>query len=357
MRILFLATDVYGGKGGIAQSNRDLLDMLCELDEIEKIYLVVKNGNKINDSFPSKIILCNKKPLGSMQFILLAFLKIFSLPSVVLCGHINYLGLSVFLCFMTQSKLALMAHGIEVWNGSILRALMLRVVNKIWHVSFFTKNKILSWADLPSGIFEYLPNLIHLEKYSRGKKNSYLLHKYELESRKIILTVSRLSSLERYKGHDELIELFPAILRKNPNLGYLIVGDGDDLNRLREKVNNLGLDDIIIFTGYISEQEKVEIYRLADAYVMVGSGEGFGLVYLEALAYGVPVVGSTADASAEVLLNGELGELATPGDSESIIGAIERALQKPIQNYPELELYAKTAYSKRVYQAVKNLHL
>jgi hypothetical protein len=82
--------------------------------------------------------------------------------------------------------------------------------------------------------------------------------------------------------------------------------------RLEEKANSLGLSDKVVFTGRISESEKVAHYNLADAYVMPSTGEGFGIVLIEAAACGVPVVGSRVDGSREALLDGRLGHLVDP---------------------------------------------
>lgn len=68
----------------------------------------------------------------------------------------------------------------------------------------------------------------------------------------------------------------------------------------------------VIFAGRIAEKEKAEHYRLADVYVMPSSGEGFGIVYLEALACGIPVIGSKIDGSRDALREGQLGLLVNP---------------------------------------------
>jgi phosphatidyl-myo-inositol dimannoside synthase len=96
------------------------------------------------------------------------------------------------------------------------------------------------------------------------------------------MTLGRLSKHEKYKGVDGILELMPALLKDIPNIAYLIVGDGTDRKRLEEKARSLGVHGHVVFAGYIPESEKAEHYRLADAYVMPGRGEGFGIVYLEA---------------------------------------------------------------------------
>ena len=104
-----------------------------------------------------------------------------------------------------------------------------------------------------------------------------------------MLTLARLSAAERYKGIDELLELMPRLLRDIPSLTYVIAGDGDDRPRLEEKARALGVGSRVVFTGYVPESEKADHFRLADTFAMTGRGEGFGIVYLEALASGVAI--------------------------------------------------------------------
>ena len=110
---------------------------------------------------------------------------------------------------------------------------------------------------------------------------------------------------------------------------YLVVGDGDDRPRLEARASALGIHDQVVFTGYVTDAEKPDYYRLADLFAMPGRGEGFGIVYLEALACGVPVLASTADASREVLRDGAWGRLVDPSDLVAIRAAILAALTGP----------------------------
>src|SRR5205085_3283125 len=120
--------------------------------------------------------------------------------------------------------------------------------------------------------------------------------------------------------------ILPLLSRDIPNIAYLIVGDGSDRLRLEQKARQLGVAERVIFAGHISEEEKPDHYRLADAYVMPSSGEGFGIVYLEALACGIPVIGSKIDGSRDALRDGRLGILVNPKDSDELRAAILQAL-------------------------------
>jgi glycosyltransferase involved in cell wall biosynthesis len=119
----------------------------------------------------------------------------------------------------------------------------------------------------------------------------------------------------------------PQLLNRFPAVKYLIVGDGDDRVRLEAKAKALGLSDKVIFTGRISEVEKVAHHNLADVYVMPSTAEGFGIVLIEAAACGVPVVGSRIDGSHEALLNGRLGRLVDPRNSHELLDAISAMLE------------------------------
>ena len=141
-----------------------------------------------------------------------------------------------------------------------------------------------------------------------------------------MLTMGRLAPQERYKGCDEVIELMPRLLARFPDLKYLIVGEGADQPRLQAKAAALGLAESVIFTGHIAEREKIAHYNLADVYVMPSTGEGFGIVLIEAAACGVPVVGSRVDGSREALLDGRLGRLVDPASEDELHAAISAVL-------------------------------
>jgi len=142
----------------------------------------------------------------------------------------------------------------------------------------------------------------------------------------VLMTVGRLATEERYKGFDEVLEALPALAEKNPHVVYVICGEGPDRARLEAKAATLGVRERVRFTGFIPEAEKADYYRLADAYVMPSRGEGFGIVFLEAMACGIPVMGSQLDGSREALLDGELGVLVNPDDASEVAEGIASTL-------------------------------
>lgn len=189
---------------------------------------------------------------------------------------------------------------------------LVRRVDHAVAVSAFTARRLQAWAGLADGRLHVLPNALDLSRFAPGPPRPELLDRYGLRGRTALMTLAMLSALERYKGIDELLDLLPALLRERPDLAYLIVGDGDDRSRLEGKARGLGLGDRVVFTGFVPEAAKADHYRLADLFVLCGSGEGFGLVLVEAMACGLPVVASRLDGSQEVVADGMPGELADP---------------------------------------------
>jgi phosphatidyl-myo-inositol dimannoside synthase len=169
----------------------------------------------------------------------------------------------------------------------------------------------------------------------------------------VLMTLGRLSSSERYKGIEEVLELLPQLTGDIANMAYLVVGDGSDRQRLEDKARSLAVEEYVVFTGYIPESKKADYYRLADAFVMLGRGEGFGIVYLEAMACGVPVVASKVDASREAVRDGELGILVDPDDPREVRAGILGALNRAKDMIPEgLDQFSYSSFERRLHRII-----
>ncbi len=211
------------------------------------------------------------------------------------------------------------------------------------------------WAALPEPKYAIIPNTIHLENFGIGPRRADLVARHGLRDRKVVMTLARLAGHERYKGIDEVLEVMPELIRREPTITYLVMGDGNDRGRLEAKATQLGIQDRVVFTGFVNEEEKADHLRLADVFVLPGRGEGFGIVYLEALACGVPVVGSLMDGSREALRDGELGELADPTSQVSVRDCILRALAKPRGIPAGLSHYDWPRFEARVSAAIGSI--
>ena len=201
-------------------------------------------------------------------------------------------------------------------------------------------------------------------KFFPKNRVAELAEKYELRESRILLTVARLASDEKYKGYDKVIQALPDIIKEIPDIKYLVVGAGDDTVRVKALAKKLGLDKYVIFCGFIPNDVLVDYYSLCDVFIMPSKGEGFGIVFLEALACGKPVIAGNKDASREAILNGKLGILIDPDNTSEIAGAVIKVLKKDVpdrlldSNYlrkESLEAYGIAKFMKRTDDFLRSL--
>ncbi len=332
MRILCLTTDAYSGRGGIALYNSDLIDALASYDDVTKIDVVPRNITDDPYSLPHKVKYVKAAAEGRLNYIREIARLVWRRPhyDLIICSHINLLPLAHIISKWLRSNIVLIIYGIDAWHKHHNRYVRRYVSNigAVVSISEFTKRKFVSWSGYPEKLVHILPNAIHPDKYGIGVRNTELVNKYNIKNKKVLMTLGRLSSSERYKGIDQTLDILPELVRECRDIKYLVCGDGDDRQRLEQKAISLGISDYVEFTGYISEKEKADHYRLADVYVMPSKGEGFGFVFLEAMACGIPVIASIRDGGKEAVRNGLLGEVVDPDDPEMYMDKIKRLLSK-----------------------------
>ncbi|WP_414583572.1 glycosyltransferase [Scytonema sp. PCC 10023] len=248
-------------------------------------------------------------------------------PQHVFCGHVNLAPLVGLLCQPLGIPYTVMTHGKEVWQPlptSIKSSL--QKAAQIWTVSRYTRQVACAANELDPNKIKLLPCAVNGNDFTPGTKSTALLERYGLTGAKVLMTVARLWSGDIYKGVDVTIRALPQIADVFPEVKYLVIGRGDDQPRLAKLAEDLGVGDRVIFAGFVPTEQLVEHYRLADAYVMP-SQEGFGIVYLEAMACGVPVLSGDADGSADPLQDGKLGWRVPHRDSNAVAAACVEILK------------------------------
>lgn len=353
-RILALLTDGYGGRGGISKFNRDFLHSICSFSGSREVVAVPRLMRDPPGSMPEKLVYRTDAIDGKLSYLrkLVGIVGTGGRFDLIMCCHINLLPAAWLASLWHRAPLLLVIHGIDAWqppHGALARLLVSRVDGFI-AVSDLTRQRFLGWSGLPVNRGFILPNSVDLGAYRMAPRNSELVVKYGLQDKRLLMTVGRLVSSERYKGFDEVIEALPALLRIHSDLAYLIVGEGNDRARLESKARQYGVADRVIFAGYISDAEKCDHYNLAEAFVMPSRGEGFGIVLLEAMACGVPVVGSTLDGSREALRDGKLGVLVDPSNTQSVVDGILDALRKPRRIPEGLEYFSFDSFEGRTHR-------
>lgn len=127
-----------------------------------------------------------------------------------------------------------------------------------------------------------------------------------------LLIVGRMEG-DRYKGHEELIQAMTQLAPAHPHVRLVIVGEGRDQPRLEARARELGIAERVVFTGFLDEPTLAAVYRRCAVFTMPSEGEGFGLVYLEAMRAGKPCVALAGSAAAEIVVDGSTGRLVAPG--------------------------------------------
>jgi len=148
-----------------------------------------------------------------------------------------------------------------------------------------------------------------------------LIDRYGLQGHKVLLTVARLVPR---KGHKVVLEALSNVIKEMPRLKYIIAGEGPEKGNLEQLVQNLGLQEHVIFVGNIPNAEISNYYNLCDVFAMVnrleigGDIESFGMVFTEANATGKPVIGGRSGGTDESVIDGETGFLVDPNDPQEL---------------------------------------
>jgi len=158
-----------------------------------------------------------------------------------------------------------------------------------------------------------------------------LKEKYNLQNKIILLSVGR---LVKRKGFDKVIEALPEALKQVPNLIYIIIGDGKEIENWRFKIENLKLEKYIYIINQTTDQERDIWYSASDIFIMPsrnidGDFEGFGIVYLEANSAGKPVIAGRSGGVQDAVIEGLNGLLVNPEDISEIASAIIKLADNP----------------------------
>ena len=211
---------------------------------------------------------------------------------------------------------------------------MLKKCDSILCVSAFTRQHMITRYALPPEKMFVFNNCLDpflnapVEKAVAMKlRKNYGLN----ESDKVVFTLTRMEPDERYKGYDRVIEAMFQLKQSCPQLRYLIGGSYMSAEKLyiEQKINEFGLEGKVLFTGFIPEEDLARHFVMCDYYMMPSYNEGFGIVFIEALYYGLPVVAGNKDGSVDALEQGKWGQLIDPLDINAIKMALESLYDKP----------------------------
>ncbi|MBW4612627.1 MAG: glycosyltransferase family 4 protein [Desmonostoc vinosum HA7617-LM4] len=331
---VFVFLEIFAREGGIQSYVQDIFRAYGGLSQVYQAEVfLLRDSPNCSNPFESQNLKFHYFQNQSSQIgrikMAAALLKCLlqNRPQQVFCGHINLALLIQTLCQPLGIPYTVLTYGKEVWEplkNPERRALVSAA--GIWTISRYSRDRACAANGLDPNKIQMLPCAIDGDKFTPGAKQPELVEKYGLANAKVLMTVARLWSGDIYKGVDVTIRALPQIAQVFPQVKYLVIGRGDDQPRLAQLAKDLGVSNRVVFAGFVPTEELMEHYRLADAYIMP-SQEGFGIVYLEAMACGVPVLSGDDDGSADPLQDGKLGWRVPHRNPDAVATACREILQ------------------------------
>jgi glycosyltransferase involved in cell wall biosynthesis len=337
MKIIhFWAPDLNPTSGGIGAYSQVLSLSLARYRNLSlRLFPKDCSGIRLNRLFSSTPIKPKNKWLYSALYGgVLIYWAVRERPDLILTTHVNFSPVARMLKRFLAIPFVISLHGIDVWNlkhASRIRAL--READWLLPVSEFTKRVVAKQQGIRAEKFFVLPDTVDGNRFFPAKKSKEIFDQYRIPyDRKIVLTVCHLSQAERYKGYDRVLRIWNRVLQSVPDAHYVLVGNGDDLEYIQQMVEKEKIHDHVTLAGFVPAHLLPEFYQSADVFVMPSTGEGFGIVFLEALASGLPVLAGNRDASSEPLLGGDIGVVVDPSDENALLRALISLLNKTHSN-------------------------
>jgi phosphatidylinositol alpha-1,6-mannosyltransferase len=325
---LILMSEVYAD-GGIQRFNRTFLTACARLDVACEV-LALNDSDKSRTRWPTPALLDIKVfDHDKISFSLAAFSALtLRRYDFIVVGHVNLLGLAVLALAVRRQRAMhklLIAHGIEVWScirGR--RRSAIRRMDTLLCVSRYTAQMMQRQApELGDERFSIFPNALS-ESWAEHARAGARSGGRRILPERFLLSVTRIDRSDRYKGIVTALEAFAMVADRS--LHYVIAGSGDDREFLERVARRLLLDGRVHFIGSVSDSELADLYRSCTAFVLPSGKEGFGIVFLEAMYFGAPVIAAAAKGAVDVVQHDSTGLLVPYGDASALKDAIERLL-------------------------------
>ncbi len=228
-------------------------------------------------------------------------------------------------------------HATEAGRNSGIRSEMQKYINDTeWMLTYessevivnsnYMKNELQRLFGLPYDKINVVPNGVNLNLFNGIEKDYDFRRRFAMDNEKIILFMGR---LVYEKGVQNLIAAMPKILQHYNDSKLIIAGKGGMIDQLRDEVNNLGLGSKVYFTGYLGSKDVQRMYKCADVAVFPSTYEPFGIVALEAMLSGTPVVVSDIGGLNEIVDHGVTGMKSYAGNPNSLADSILALLFDP----------------------------
>ncbi|HXX15006.1 MAG TPA: glycosyltransferase family 4 protein [Candidatus Eremiobacteraceae bacterium] len=252
-------------------------------------------------------------------------------PKLVLAAHANLAPIVRSMNIVApRMKSIVCTYGIEVWEPlSSIRRRSLRRATLVLAISRATADYVTSVQGVAPEKVRVLPLALDPGFETRMAAHSAGCLPPNFPQGRVILTVGRWLATERYKGMDTLIQAMPRLLLRWPDVQLVMAGAGDDREWLINLARDSGVQRHVHFLSGLTDAELSACYAAAELFALPSRGEGFGMVYLEAMARGKPVIGGAHGGAPEVIRDGVTGYLVQHGDTVQLATSIDALLSNP----------------------------
>ena len=355
--ILTLQTTTFSARGGIPAYNRMVCRALNELGngaEFRPRVLIAMDQEPDVTANSRALPNVSLQASGGNRF---AFVRrvigiLLSQPiDLLVLGHVNYAPLGMILKRLRPGlRYGVMVHGIEVWSRlPPMKRWALQRADFVSSVSEYTKRKMIEVNGVRPERIRILPDTIdwtvresfafrvssfesdkEKSKDQRARTNatpdfsSLTSDLPPLMSGLCLLSVCRLEESEKYKGIDTVLEALPAVIDRVPSVQYVVIGSGSDLERHRALAAEKGISDRVHFAGSVDDATLRAAYEACDIFVLPSAGEGFGIVFLEAMHYRKPIIVANSGAAPEVIKDKQTGLVVEYGNVAQLATAITK---------------------------------
>jgi len=334
MKILVLMTEVFG-VGGIQRMNRHVCLALSQFAQQEGHsvrFLALIDGS---DAVDERYLVGDFNFCGfqghKLNFLIASIRDLTMKPDIVYATHVRLAPLAIALKILRPSlRLGIAVYGIDVWcKLPLLNRITLQKADFVTSISKYTSEETVKLHNVRTKNIRLIPPALDPYWISESDDSTQNKISLNLPEGKIILTVSRLAATENYKGVDSVIQAMPAVLKKIPDAYYVIIGTGDDISRLQKLARTMGVKDRVVFVRKQKGKYFRAYYQNCDLFAMPSKGEGFGIVFLEAMFYKKPVIAGDHAGSRDVVEDEISGLLVNHGDVDALSNAIIKLLGDP----------------------------
>ena len=329
------------GPGGVQRAGRHLASVMTEFaasrgmecrilslndgPELQRLTvagreIVFTGSERAKGRFLATAIRAARRPSGKSKI------------KLVVAGHPNLAPVTSTMRFAApRLKSIVCTHGVEVWEPlTRMRRMALRRADVVLAPSKYTADHVAAIQRVATQKIRVLPWALDPQFEALAPQSGKAAAPENFPEGRVVLTVGRWRADERYKGMDTLITALPRLLPRWPELQLAAVGDGDDREWLEDLAEETGVQRHVHFLSGLSYVELARCYAHCEIFALPSRGEGFGLVYLEAMACGKPVIGGAHGGAPEVIDDGKTGYLIPHGDAGQLATAIETLLENPV---------------------------